>query len=148
MLSNCDAREDSCVPWTARSNQEINPEYSLQGLMLTLKLQYFGHLMWRASSLDQTLMLGKIEAKGEGNDRRWDGWMASPTQWTWVWACCRRWWRTGKPSMLWSMGWTWLNNNKTIKIFWNFLNKWLSSSWTCSSSDFLPDSSEIFTSYW
>ena len=56
------------VPWTARrSNQstlkEINPEYSLEGLMLKLKLQYFGHLMQRADSLEETLMLGKIEGK-------------------------------------------------------------------------------------
>ena len=60
------------VPWTARrSNQsilkEISPEYSLEGLMLKLKLQYFGHLMWRADSLEKTLMLGKIE----GGRRRW-----------------------------------------------------------------------------
>ena len=56
------------VPWTARrSNQsslkEINPEYSLEGLMLKLKLQYFGHLMWRTNSLEKTLMLGKTEGK-------------------------------------------------------------------------------------
>ena len=59
------------VPWTARrSNQsilkEVNPEYSLEGLMLKLKLQYFGHLIRRANSLEKTLMLGKIEAR-----RRW-----------------------------------------------------------------------------
>ena len=58
------------VPWTARrSNQsilkEISPEYSLEGLMLKLKLRYFGHLMRRADSLEQTLMLGKIEGKEE-----------------------------------------------------------------------------------
>ena len=62
------------VPWTARrSNQsilkEINPEYSLERLMLKLKLQYFGHLMLRANSLEKTLMLGKIGARGEGDDR-------------------------------------------------------------------------------
>ena len=62
------------VPWTARrSNQsilkEINPEYSLEGLMLTLKLQYFGHLMQIANSLEKTLMLGKIEGKGSGKQR-------------------------------------------------------------------------------
>ena len=62
------------APWTARrSNQsilkEINPEYSLDGLMLKLKLQYFGHLMQRADSLEKTLMLGKTEAKGEGVGR-------------------------------------------------------------------------------
>ena len=55
------------VPWTARSNQsipkEINPEYSLEGLMLKLKLQYFGHLMWRVDSLEKTLMQGKIEGR-------------------------------------------------------------------------------------
>ena len=62
------------VLWTSgRSNQsilkEINPEYSLEGLMLKLKLQYFGHLMQRADSLEKTLMLGTIEGKGEGGDR-------------------------------------------------------------------------------
>ena len=55
------------VPWTTRSNQstlkETNPEYSLEGLMLKLKLQYFGHLMRRADSLEKTLMLGKIESR-------------------------------------------------------------------------------------
>ena len=62
------------VPWTAkRSNQSIqkgiNPEYSLEGLMLKLKLQSFGHLMQRTDSLEKTLMLGRIEAGGESNDR-------------------------------------------------------------------------------
>ena len=66
MLSNCGAGEDSRVPWAARrSNQsilkEINPEYSLEGLLLKLKLQYFDHLMGRADSLEKALMLGKIE---------------------------------------------------------------------------------------
>ena len=63
-------------------NLEISPEYSLEGLMLKLKLQYFGHLMQRADLLEKTLMLGKIEGRGEGDDRGRDGWMASPTQWT------------------------------------------------------------------
>ena len=90
------------VPWTARrSNQsilkEINTEYSLAGLKL--KLQHFGYLMQRADSLEKTLMLGKIEGRrrrgrlkagGEGEDRGWDGWMASLMQWTWVWAKSRR----------------------------------------------------------
>ena len=65
------------VPWTERrSNQsilkEISPEYSLEGLMLKLKLQYFGHLMQRADSLEKTLMLGKIEGRRRGQRRmRW-----------------------------------------------------------------------------
>ena len=73
------------VPWTARrSNQSILKEIrhgcSLEGLMLKLKLQYFGHLMWRTDSFEKTLMLGKMEVGGEGDDRGWDAWMASPTQ--------------------------------------------------------------------
>ena len=61
--------------------REISPEYSLEGLMLKLKLQYFGHLMQRADSLEKTLMLGKIEGRRRGQQRmRWL--MASPTQWT------------------------------------------------------------------
>ena len=72
------------VPWTARrSNQsivkEICTEYSLEGLMLKLKLQYFGHLMRRTDSLEKTLMLGKIEGRWRGDNRGWDGWMESLT---------------------------------------------------------------------
>ena len=59
--------------------KEISPEYSLEGLMLKLKVQYFGHLMWRANSLEKTLMLGKIEAGAEGDNRGWDGCMVSLT---------------------------------------------------------------------
>ena len=75
------------VPWTARrSNQsdlkEINPEYSLERMMLKLKPWYYGHLMQRANSLEMALGWERLRAGGEG----WDGWMASPTQWTWVWA--------------------------------------------------------------
>ena len=90
------------VPWTTRrSNQsilkEINPEYSLEGLMLKLKLQYFGHWRRRTDSLEKILMLGKMRAGGEGVDRGWDCWMASLTQRTWLWANSRRYWMTGKP---------------------------------------------------
>ena len=74
---------------TRRSNQSILKERigrtSLEGLMLKLKLQYFGHLMWRTDSLEKTLMRERLNAGGEGDNRGWDGWMASPSQWTWVW---------------------------------------------------------------
>ena len=97
------------VPWTARrSNQsirkEISPEYSLEERMLKLKLQYFGHLMWRTDSLEKTLMLGKIEGRSRRDDRGWDGWMASLTQWTWVWVNTGSWWWTGRPGVLQSRG--------------------------------------------
>ena len=95
------------VPWNARtSNQsilkEISPKYSLGGLMLRLKLQYFGYFMWRTDSLEKTLMLRMIE--GEGDNRVWDGWMASLTRCTWVWVSSRSWWWTGKLGVLLSMG--------------------------------------------
>ena len=76
-------------PWTAgRSNQsilkEISPEYSLEGLMLKLKLQYFGHLMPRVNSLERPWCWERLRAGGEGGNRGWDGRMSSLTQWTWV----------------------------------------------------------------
>ena len=109
------------VPWTARRwNQSIlketNPEYSFKGLMQKLKLQYFGYLVWRADLLEKTDAgkdWGQEEKKG---DRGWYCWMASPLQWTWVWASSRREWSTGKPGVLQFMGsqrvgrdWTELN---------------------------------------
>ena len=72
--------------------------------MLKLKLWYFGHLMWRTDSEEKTLMLRKSEGKKRRDDKRWDGWMASSTQWTWLWANSGRWWRTGNPGVLQSMG--------------------------------------------
>ena len=96
-------------PWTARRcNQsilkEISPGCSLEGLMLKLKLQSFGHPMQRADSLEKTLMLGKIESRRRRGQRRWNGWMASPTQWTWVWVDSGSWWWTGRPGVLRFMG--------------------------------------------
>ena len=89
------------VPWTVRrSNQsivkEINPDYSLEGLMLKLKLQYFGHQK-------RPWCWERLVAEEE-DDSRWDGWMASPTQRTWIWASSRRQWRTEEPGELQSMG--------------------------------------------
>ena len=96
------------VPWTARrSNQsilkEISPEYSLEGLMLKLKLQCFDHLMQRTDSLEKTLMLRKIEG-GKRRGRQRMRWLDGITNSMWVWASSRKWWRTGKPGMLQSMG--------------------------------------------
>ena len=97
------------VPWTARrSNQsilrEISPEYSLEGLMLKLKLQYFDHLMQITDWLEKTLCWERLKAGGEGDDRGWNGWMASVTRWKRIWASSRSWWWTGKPGVLQSVG--------------------------------------------
>ena len=92
--------------------KEISPDYSLEGLMLKLKLRYFGLLMWRTDSLEKTL--GRLKARGERDDRGWDDWMASPTQWTWVWISSGSWWWTRKPGVLGVHGvaesWTQLSN--------------------------------------
>ena len=95
------------VLWTTKgSNQsilkEIKSEYSLEGLKL--KLQYFGHLMRRADSLEMTVNLGEDEGRRKREDRGWDRWMSSLTQRTWAWVSSRSWWRTGRPGELQSMG--------------------------------------------
>ena len=93
------------VRWTARRpNQsilkEISPEYSLEGLML--KFQYFGHLM-RRTDWKRPWCWERLKAGGEGDDRGWDGWMASPTRGTWFWVSSKSWWWTGKPDVLQSI---------------------------------------------
>ena len=111
------------VPWTAtRSNQSILKEISLEcsseGLMLRLKLQYFGHLMWRADSFEKTLMLGNIEGwKRRGwQSMRWlDGIMDSVT---WVWVNFRSWWWTGESGMLQFMGSQRVRHNWVTEMNW------------------------------
>ena len=95
------------VPWTARrSNQsilkEISPGMSLEGMMLKLKLQYFGHA--KSWLIGKDSDAGRAWAGGEGDDRGWDGWMASLTRWTWVWVNSGSWWWTGRPGVLRFMG--------------------------------------------
>ena len=119
------------VPWTARrSNQSIlketSPGCSLEGLMLRLKLQYFGHLMRRVDSLEKTLMLGGTGAGGEGDDRGWDSWKASPTRSTWVWVNSRSWWWTGRPGVLQFMGSQRVGHHWETELNWCLI-------WTCSS---------------
>ena len=115
------------VPWAARrSNQSILKEISngcsLEELMLKLKLQYFGHLMQRTDSLEKTQMLGRLKEGGEGDDREWDGWMASLTQWTWVWVNSGSWQWTGRPGMLQSMGFQRVRHNWVTELNWTELS--------------------------
>ena len=113
--------------------KEISPGYSLEGLMLKLKLQYYGHLMQRVDSLEKTLMLGGIRLGWEGDDRGKDGWMASPTQWTWVWVNSGNWWWTGRPGMLWFMGLQRVGHDWATEL-----------NWTRLVITFLPRSKSIF----
>ena len=112
------------VPWTVRrSNQsilkELSPGCSLEGMMLKLKLQYFGYLMWRVDSLEKTLMLGGIGGRRRrGRQRmRWlDG-----HQWTWVWVNSRSWWWTGRPGVLQFMGSQRVGHDWVTELNWTEL---------------------------
>ena len=111
------------VPWTARrSNQsvlkEIRPGCSLEGLMLKLKLQPFGHLIWRIDSFEKTLMLGMTEG-GRRRGRQRMRWLDGITaQWTWVWVNSGSWWWTGRPGMLQSIALQRVRHNGATELNW------------------------------
>ena len=112
------------VPWTARRfNQsilkEVNPECTLEGLMLKLKLQYFGHLMQRADSFEKTLMLGRSEGRRRRGWQRMNGWMASPTRWTWV----SKLWELETEREAWSAAIHGVAKSQTRLSNWTELNK-------------------------
>ena len=111
------------VPWTARRcNQSIlketSPECSLERLMLKLKLQYFGRLMQRTDSLERPWFWERLKAGEEGDDRGWDGWVASLTQWTRVLVNSGSWWWTGRPGVLQSMGSQRVGHNWATELNW------------------------------
>ena len=117
------------VPWTAgRSDQsilkEISPEYSLEDLMLKLKLQYFGHLMQRTDSLEKTLMLEKIEGGKRRGWQRMRWLLASLTQWTWVWVNSGRW--CGQGGLVCYSPWGCKKSDMTEQLNWiiSFTLKW------------------------
>ena len=116
------------VPWTARRSKksilkEISPEYSLEGLMVkdwcwswnsnTLATWCKEFTLWK-----RPWCWERLKAEGEGDDRGWDGWMASLTRWTWVWANSGSWWQTGKPGMLQSMGSQRVGHGWVTKLNW------------------------------
>ena len=106
-----------------RSNQsilkEIRPEYSLQRLTLKLKFQYFGPLVWRLNYWKRPWCWERLEAGGKGGNREWDGLMASPTQWTWLWASSKSCLWTEKPGVLHSMGFQRVRHDWPTELNWN-----------------------------
>ena len=130
-------RRLSRVLWTARrSNQliakNISPEYSLEGLMLKLMLQYFGLLSKELTHLKRPWCWEVLKAGGEGDDRGWDGQMASPTRGTWVWVSSGSWWWTGMPGMLQSVG------SQIVGHDWATELNWLMKSQDAWGPFFLP----------
>ena len=122
------------VPWTAgRSTQsilkEVSPEYSLEGLMLKLKLQYFGHLMGRTDSLEKTLMLGKIEGRRRRGRQRMRWLDGITNSWTWVWAGSRSWWWTGKPGVLQSVGSQRVRHDWATELNWMTIIKFCNNNY-------------------
>ena len=113
------------VPWTARrSNQsilkEINPGCSLEGLILKLKLQYLAASCEELTYWKRPWCSERLRAGGEGDDRGWDGGMASPTQWTWFWVDSGSWWWTGRPGVLWFMGYQRVGYDWATELNWTF----------------------------
>ena len=136
MLSNCGVGEDSWESLGQQGDQMIKPvdHKGNQPWIFTgrtdaeLKLQYFGHVMHRTDSLDKTLMLERLKAGREGDDRGWDGCMATPTRWTWVRVSFGSWWWTGKPGMLQSV------ESPRVGHGWATELNWLTTLWGYSAT--------------
>ena len=114
------------VSWAARRSsqsilKEMNPEYSLEGLILKLKLQYFGTWCKELTHLKRPWCWERLKVGGEGDDRWWGGWMASPTRWTWVWVDSGSWCWTGRPGLLQSMGSQRVEHNWATELNWSDL---------------------------
>ena len=111
------------VPWTARRSKQsilkkINLECSLERLILKLKFQYFGPLCEEPTHWERPWCWEGLRAGGEGDDRGWDGWTASPTQWTWVSVNSGSWWWTGRPGVLGFMGSQRVRHNWATELNW------------------------------
>ena len=124
------------VPWTARRSnlsilKEISPGIYLEGMMLKLKLQYFGNLIQRVTHWKRLWCWEGLRAGGEGGDGGWDGWMASLTQWTWVWVNSGSWWWTGRPGVLQFMGSQRVGHDWATELNWTDII----SLWT---QDYIP----------
>ena len=105
--------------------------------MLKLKCQHFGHLMLRADSFEKTSMLEKVEGRRRRGWQRMRGWMASPTQWTWVWVDAGSWWWTGRPGVLRFMGSQGIRHDWATEL--NCTDIYANSQVECRSLVFTPN---------
>ena len=111
------------VPWTAKRSiqsilKEISPGCSLEGMMLKLKLQYFGNSSEELTHWKRLWCWEGLGAGGEGDNRGWDGWMASLIRWTWVWVNSGSWWWTGRPGILQFMGLQRVRHDWVTELNW------------------------------
>ena len=141
MLLNCGVGEDLRVPWTARRSsqsilKEISPEYSLEGLIWSWSFNPLATWCKELIHWKRLWCWERLKAGGEGDDRGWDGWMASLTGWTWVWASSGSWWWTGKPGVLQSMGLQRVGHDWVTELSWvvNPTSVRLLHRWQCISS--------------
>ena len=116
------------VPWTARrSNQsilkKISPEYSLEDWCWSWNSNTLTPLCEELTHLKRRWCWERLKAGGEGDDRGWDGWMASPTQWRWVWVNSGRWWWTGRPGVLQFMGSQRVGHDWATELSWKRVQK-------------------------
>ena len=114
-------------PLDCKEIQPVHPKADqswvfMEGLMLKLKLQYFGHLICeKLTHLRRSWCWERLRAGGEGDDRGWGGWMASPSQWTWVWVDSGSWWWTERPGVLWFMGLQRVGHDWVTELNWTEL---------------------------
>ena len=145
MLLNCNVGEDS---WESLGPQKIQPVHHKgnQSWILIGKTDARAEtpILWppdvKNLLIGKTLMLGKIEC----GDREWDGWMASLTQWTWVWVSSRSWWWTWKPGMLQSIGLQRVRHNWVIELKWTELKVPIGRSWLLTEWLFLYEESTVY----
>ena len=147
MLFNCGVGEDSWESLGMQGNptinpKEINPEYSLEGLLLKLKLNTLATWCKELTHWKRPWCWERLKSGGEGDDRGWDDWMASLTWWTWVWITVGNCWWTGKPSLLQSMGHKESDMTEWTELNWIFHCLGIISSlffrlWTCIQVNFM-----------
>ena len=118
------------IPWTTRrSNQsilkEINPGISLEGMMLKLSSSTLDTSCEELTHWKRLWCWEGLGTGGEGDNRRWDGWMASLTRWIWVWVNSGNWWWTGRPDVLWFMGSQRVGHDWGTELNWTHIHKWL-----------------------
>jgi len=127
------------APWTARRSiqsilEEISPEYSLEGLVLKLKLLYLATWWEELTLLKRPWCWERLKVEDERDDRGWDGWMASLIQWAWVWVDSGSWWWTGRPGMLQCMGLQRVEHDSVTELNWTFVGKVMSLLFNMLSS--------------